>query len=89
MKWIILDNKYINVANCTDVVFTDSECGNEYKVFMRVCTINNTFSSTYYSKVDKLSMSEVEDRFYEFIMDNDITVFNFHRECKRIEVNNS
>ena len=89
MKWIILDNKYINVSNCTDIVFTNSECGNEYKVIIKVCTINNTFSSTYYSKVGKLNMSEVEDKFYDFIMNNDITVFDFAKECKRIEVNNS
>lgn len=89
MKWIILDNKYINANTCTDVVFSTSECDNEMKLTIKVSTINNTFSCTYYSKVDKLNVDMVKDKFHEFIMDDYVKVFAFLPVCRRIEVNNS
>lgn len=86
MKWIYLDGKFLLVQNCVQINFTSVTRENEYVVTMVVQDVNkNIEKCTHYSKVDKLSVQEVRSKFYDFIMDSCITMFNFYDVCKTIE----
>lgn len=86
MKWICIDAKYIPVSSCVRIDFSNTQRGNEYMVVMSVEDVNgNSTKSTYWSKVDKISEDFVRNKFYDFIMDSTITLFNFYETCKMIE----
>lgn len=90
MKWIYVEGKFIPVQNCVKIDFNYSERDRECAVMIIVEDVNgNSTKSTYYSKVDKLSEDRVRNKFYSFIKDFDITLFDFYETCKMIEVYNS
>ena len=90
MKWIYLEGKFIPVQNCVKIDFSSMQRGNEYIVTMNIEDVNgNTTRSSYYSKVDKLCEKDVRSRFYDFIMDVYITMFDFNEMCSTIEQLNS
>ena len=90
MKWICVDCKYIPVSNCVRIDFGNTQRGNEYIVVMIVEDVNgNITRSSYYSKVDKLCEKDVRSRFYDFIKDVCITMFDFNEVCSTIEQLNS
>lgn len=89
MKWIYLDGKFLLVQNCVQINFTSVTRENEYTVTMIVQDVNkNVEKCIYYSKVNKLSVQEVRSKFYDFVMDSYITMFNFYDVCKQIEQEN-
>lgn len=89
MKWIYLDGKFLPVQNCVQINFIGVTRGEEYVVTMVVQDINkNIEKCAYYSKVDKLSVQEVRSKFYDFVMDSYITMFNFYHTCEQIEQSN-
>lgn len=90
MKWIYVEGKFIPVENCVKIDFSNMQRGNEYIVTMSIEDVNgNTTRSSYYSKVDKLCEKDVRSRFYDFIMDANITMFDFDEMCNTIEQLNS
>lgn len=90
MKWIYVEGKFIPVQNCVKIDFSNMQRGNEYIVTMSIEDVNgNTTRSSYYSKVDKLCEKDVRSRFYDFIMDVCITMFDFNKMCSTIEQLNS
>ena len=90
MKWIYVEGKFIPVKNCVKIDFSNMQRGNEYIVTMSIEDVNgNTTRSSYYSKVDKLCEKDVRSRFYDFIMDVYITMFDFNEMCSTIEQLNS
>ena len=90
MKWIYVEGKFIPVENCVKIDFSNVQRGNEYIVTMSIEDINgNTTRSSYYSKVDKLCEKDVRGRFYDFIMDTNIIMFDFDKMCNTIEQLNS
>ena len=85
MKWIYVEGKFIPVQNCVKIDFSSMQRGNEYIVTMNIEDVNgNTTRSSYYSKVDKLREKDVRSRFYDFIMDVYITIFDFTDTCRTI-----
>lgn len=89
MKWIYLDGKFLPVQNCVQINFTSVTRDTEYIVTVVVQDVNkNIEKCTYYSKVDKLSAQEVRSKFYDFVTDSYITMFNFYDTCKQIEQSN-
>ena len=89
MKWIYLDGKFLPVQNCVQINFTSVTRDEEYVVTMVVQDVNKTIEKcTYYSKVGKLSVQEVRSKFYDFVMDSYITMFNFYHTCKQLEQSN-
>ena len=90
MKWIYVEGKFIPVQNCVKIDFSNMQRGNEYIITMSIEDVNgNTTRSSYYSKVDKLCEKDVRSRFYDFIMDVNITMFDFDEMCNTIEQLNS
>lgn len=90
MKWIYVEEKFIPVQNCVKIDFSNMQRGNEYIVTMSIEDVNgNTTRSSYYSKVDKLCKKDVRSRFYDFIMDANIIMFDFDEMCNTIEQLNS
>ena len=90
MKWIYVEGKFIPVQNCVKIDFSNMQRGNEYIVTMSIEDVSgNTTRSSYYSKVDKLCEKDVRSRFYDFIMDVYITMFDFNGMCSTIEQLNS
>ena len=90
MKWIYVEGKFIPVQNCVKIDFSNMQRGNEYIVTMSIEDVSgNTTRSSYYSKVDKLCEKDVKSRFYDFIMDVYITIFDFNEMCSTIEQLNS
>ena len=90
MKWIYVEGKFIPVQNCVKINFSNMQRGNEYIVTMSIEDVNgNTTRSSYYSKVDKLCEKDVRGRFYDFIMDTNIIMFDFDKMCNTIEQLNS
>lgn len=90
MKWIYVEGKFIPVQNCVKIDFSNMQRGNEYIVTISVEDVNgNTTRSSYYSKADKLCEKDVRSRFYDFIMDVYITMFDFNEMCSTIEQLNS
>jgi len=90
MKWIYVEGKFIPVQNCVKIDFSNTQRGNDYIVTMNIEDVNgNTTRSSYYSKVDKLREKDVRSRFYDFIMDVYITMFDFNEMCSTIEQLNS
>ena len=90
MKWIYVEGKFIPVENCVKIDFSNVQRGNEYIVTMSIEDVNgNTTRSSYHSKVDKLCEKDVRSRFYDFIMDVYITMFDFNEMCSTIEQLNS
>ena len=90
MKWIYVEGKFIPVQNCVKIDFSNTQRGNDYIVTMNIEDVNgNTTRSSYYSKVDKLCEKDVRNRFYDFIMDVNTTMFDFDGICNIIERLNS
>lgn len=90
MKWIYVEGKFIPVENCVKIDFSNMQRGNEYIVTMGIEDVNgNITRSSYYSKVDKLCEEDVRGRFYDFIMNTNITMFDFDEMCNTIEQLNS
>ena len=86
MKWVYLDGKFFPVQNCVQINFTSVTRDEECVVTMVVQDVNKNIEKyTYYSKVHKLSVQEVRSKFYDFVTDSYITMFNFYDTCKQIE----
>ena len=89
MKWIYLDGKFLPVQNCVQIDFTSVTKDTEYIVTMVVKDVTKDITKcAYYSKVGKLSVQEVRSKFYDFVTDSYITMFNFYHTCKQIEQSN-
>lgn len=90
MKWIYVEGKFIPVQNCVKIDFTYSEIDRECAVMIIVEDVNgNSTKSIYHSKRDKLSDDFIRNKFQDFIIDSTITLFDFYKTCKMIEVYNS
>lgn len=89
MKWVYLDGKFLPVRNCVQINFTSVTRDEEYVVTMVVQDVNKNIEKyNYYSKVGKLSVQEVRSKFYDFVTDSYIIMFNFYHTCKQIEQSN-
>ena len=90
MKWIYIEGKFVPVQSCVKIDFSNMQRGNDYVVTMSIEDVNgNITRSSYYSKVDKLCEKYVRSRFYDFIKDVYITMFDFNEVCSTIEQLNS
>lgn len=88
MKWIIARSLFIPLSSITLVYFDSISKEKERSITIHICTLNDKWKDTYYSKTNLISEAEIELMFKQFI-ENDEKTFDFDKVCKEIEIKNT